>query len=696
MSNIKDTFACLVFNDKVMRERLDEATFAKLISARKGEEKLSLSAANKIADAMKNWAIENGATHYTHWFQPMTGVTAEKHDSFLDPDKDGNAIFSFSGKNLIKGESDASSFPSGGLRATFEARGYTAWDPSSYAFIKDGSLYIPTCFCSYDGSALDKKTPLLRSIEALNAQVIRILRLFGNDTAQNIVVNVGPEQEYFLIDKSVAEKRLDITVCGRTLFGAKPPKGQEMDDHYYGSINTRVSDYMKDLENELWKHGVFAKTKHNEVAPAQHELAPVFCDANLATDQNQLTMDYMKSIAQKHGMVCLLHEKPFKAINGSGKHNNWSISTDDGQNLFEPGNTPFENAQFLLFLTAALASVDDYQDLLRASVASPQNDLRLGGNEAPPAIISVFLGDELTAVIEAIIGGTNYVGGKTEALTIGVHSLPKINKDTTDRNRTSPFAFTGNKFEFRMVGSSASIAGPNIVLNTAMAETLSVFADKLETSKDFENDLNELIRETLKLHKRIVFNGNNYSLAWEREAKKRGLCNFRTTVDAVPSLITTKNIELFTKHSVYSKAELIGRCDILLENYYKVVSIEALTMLSMARSLILPAGLKFEKQLADLIIAKKAVAKSLVEVETSLIGKVSDIVAKINEHIDELENAIAAAPVDSGVYELSKHYRDAVIPIMDGLRSSADELENILPRDLRPFPTYTEILYSVK
>ena len=695
MSKIKDIFASLVFDDRVMKERLDKATFSELVSVRNGEKKLSLSAADKIAEAMKDWAIENGATHYTHWFQPMTGVTAEKHDSFLDPDKDGNAILAFSGKNLIKGESDASSFPSGGLRATFEARGYTAWDTLSHAFIKDGSLYIPTCFCSYGGAALDKKTPLLRSIEAINVQALRILRLFGNVKTKKIIVNVGPEQEYFLIDKSVAEKRPDVTICGRTLFGARPPKGQEMDDHYYGSINTRVSEYMKDLEEELWKHGVFAKTKHNEAAPAQHELAPVYCDANLATDQNQLMMDYMKSIAQKHNMVCLLHEKPFKAINGSGKHNNWSLSTDDGVNLFEPGKTPFENAQFLLFLTAALASVDDYQDLLRASVASPQNDLRLGGNEAPPAIISVFLGDELTNVIDAIIGGTTYVSNNMDALTIGVHSLPRINKDTTDRNRTSPFAFTGNKFEFRMAGSSASIAGPNIVINTAMAETLSKFADRLEKSNDFEKELNDLIRETLSEHKRIVFNGNNYSIAWEKEADKRGLLNLKTTVDAIPSLITTKNIDLFTKHKVYSKAELIGRCDILLENYYKIVSIESLTMLSMARSLILPAGLKFEKSLSKLVIDKKTL-KLPCEVEEKVLEKVSDVVAEIYKQTEKLGEAIGASPSDSGIYEISKHYRDVVIPIMDDLRAAADELEVILPHDLQPFPTYSELLYSVK
>ena len=695
MNKIEETFGSLVFNDKVMRSRLDKDTYSDFTKARNGEKPLSALVADKIACAMKDWAIENGATHYTHWFQPMTGITAEKHDSFLEPDGNGGVIMKFSGKNLIKGEPDASSFPSGGLRATFEARGYTAWDTSSYAFIKDGSLYVPTCFCSYDGSALDKKTPLLRSIEAINKQALRILSLFGNKTAKGIIVNVGPEQEYFLIDKSVAEKRLDITVCGRTLFGARPPKGQEMEDHYYGSIKPRVAEFMKDLDEQLWKLGICAKTKHNEVAPAQHELAPVFCDVNTATDQNQLTMDYMKSIAQKHGMLCLLHEKPFKSVNGSGKHNNWSLSTLDGVNLFEPGKTPHENAQFLLFLTATIAAVDEYQDVLRASVATPQNDLRLGANEAPPAIISVFLGDELTNIINSVISDSAYHTSGVEELKIGVHSLPKIKKDSTDRNRTSPFAFTGNKFEFRMVGSSSSIAEPNVVLNTAVAEILSRFADRLENAKNFKRELDLLIKETLSAHKRIIFNGNNYSSSWEDEAKLRGLENLRTTVDAVPTFILNKNVELFTKHGVYSKAELIGRCDIFLENYQKVVGIEALTMLTMAKTMILPSVLTFERSLIDLINAKKALPEDAAA-ERELLKKVSAGLTALSNNIGDLETAMANPKEDDGVYEGAKYYRDVILPAMDELRASADTLETVMPEALWPFPTYTDLLFSVK
>ena len=695
MNKIEELFGTLVFNDGIMKEKLNANTFAELKKARNGEAALSLAVANEIAAAMKEWAIDNGATHYTHWFQPMTGITAEKHEAFLEPDGNGGAISAFSGKNLIKGESDASSFPSGGLRATFEARGYTAWDPSSFAFVKDGTLYIPTCFCTYDGYSLDKKTPLLRSIEALNKQALRILRLFGNDKAKKIIVNVGPEQEYFLIDKTVAEKRLDLMICGRTLMGARPPKGQEMDDHYYGSIKPRVAEFMKELDEQLWKHGVFAKTKHNEVAPAQHELAPVYCETNLATDQNQLTMDYMKSIAQKHGMLCLLNEKPFRSVNGSGKHNNWSLSTDDGVNLFEPGKTPFENAQFLLFLTAALAAVDDYQDLLRASVASSYNDLRLGANEAPPAVISVFLGDELTRVIDAIVSGSAYSGGKKEELKIGVHSLPKINKDNTDRNRTSPFAFTGNKFEFRMVGSSSSIAGPNIVLNTAMAESLGNFASRLEKAADFKAELNALIKEEIIKHKRIVFNGNNYSSAWIEEAKRRGLMNLRTTVDAIPTLILQKNSELFSKHGVYTKAELIGRCDILLENYYKTVSIEAHTILSMAKTLVLPAALGYEKFLTELVLSKRS-AKINSEAETSALNEISDNIKNLFDSIKRLEDSLTDINEANGVYETAKNYRDVIIPIMDKIRDYCDALESAMPADKWPMPTYSDILFSVR
>ncbi|WP_304406275.1 glutamine synthetase III, partial [uncultured Clostridium sp.] len=594
MKNIPNLFGSLVFNDSVMKARLPKETYKALKNTIQAGKSLDLEVANVVANAMKDWAIEKGATHYTHWFQPMTGVTAEKHDSFIYPDKDGKIIMEFSGKELVKGEPDASSFPSGGLRATFEARGYTAWDPTSYAFIKDGTLCIPTAFCSYSGEALDKKTPVLRSMEALNKQALRILKLFGKDDVKKVITTVGPEQEYFLVDKDMYDKRPDLVFCGRTLFGARPPKGQEMEDHYFGTIKPRVSAYMKELEEELWKLGVLAKTKHNEVAPAQHELAPIFATTNIATDHNQLTMELMKSIANKHNLACLLHEKPFAGVNGSGKHNNWSISTDTGINLLEPGDTPSENAQFLLFLTAVIKAVDDYQDLLRVSVASAGNDHRLGANEAPPAIVSMFLGDELTDILTAIENDTSYTDKGRSEMEIGVRVLPKFFKDTTDRNRTSPFAFTGNKFEFRMLGSTFSIAGPNIVLNTIVAEELKQFADTLEISTDLDKDLNTLIKNTIKNHKRIIFNGNNYSDNWVQEAEKRGLLNLKTTPDALPYFIHSKNVDLFTKHHVFSESELYSRYEILMENYYKTIHIEALTMIDMVKKYIIPSVLSYQ------------------------------------------------------------------------------------------------------
>ena len=589
MEKISDIFGSMVFNDAVMRERLPKETYRQVQATMENGKRLDDDAARIVANAMKDWAIEKGATHFTHWFQPMTGITAEKHDSFISPCGGGQVIMEFSGKELVRGEPDASSFPSGGLRATFEARGYTAWDPTSYAFIKDGVLCIPTAFCSYGGEALDKKTPLLRSAEALNRQALRVIHLFGNEDVTAVRTTVGPEQEYFLVDKSVYDKRKDLIYTGRTLFGAKPPKGQELDDHYFGSIKPRVAAFMKDLDEELWKLGVYAKTEHNEVAPAQHELAPVFTTGNIAADQNQLTMEIMQKVAARHGMVCLLHEKPFAGVNGSGKHNNWSLTTNTGMNLLEPGETPAENAQFLLFLCAVIQAVDDYQDMLRISVASAANDHRLGANEAPPAVVSMYVGDEIESILDAIVNETPYAGQEKELLKIGVHALPRFPKDTTDRNRTSPFAFTGNKFEFRMPGSSASISGINVVLNTAVAESLAQFADALEGSKDFEADLQALIRSVLIKHKRILFNGNGYDDAWLAEAERRGLLNLRTTPEALPYYLADKNVALFTKHRVYTRTEMEARYEIHLENYSKILNIEALTMLEMARRDIMPA-----------------------------------------------------------------------------------------------------------
>lgn len=610
-SNVPEIFGSMVFNDAIMRDKLPKDIYKSLKKTIEDGKDLDITVANVVAIAMKDWAIEKGATHYTHWFQPMTGITAEKHDSFISPQNDGRIIMEFSGKELIKGEPDASSFPSGGLRATFEARGYTAWDPTSYAFVKDGVLCIPTAFCSYGGEALDKKTPLLRSMEALGEQAVRVLRLFGNTDAKRVITTVGPEQEYFLVDKDLYEQRKDLVYCGRTLFGAMAPKGQEMEDHYFGAIKPRISAFMKELNEELWKLGILAKTEHNEVSPAQHELAPIFSTTNIATDHNQITMEIMKNVAKRHNLVCLLHEKPFKGVNGSGKHNNWSLTTDTGVNLLEPGKSPYENAQFLLFLSAVIKAVDEYQDLMRVSVASAENDHRLGANEAPPAIISMFLGDDLEAILEAIESGKPYNGSGIEKMEIGVHVLPSFPKDTTDRNRTSPFAFTGNKFEFRSLGSSQSISGPNIILNTIVAEELKQFADELEGAEDFTEKLNELIKKTIKEHKRIIFNGDGYSDEWKAEAKKRGLLNLKTTVDALPTFLAPKNVELFTKHKIFTEKEMESRYEILLETYSKVINIEGLTMVDMAKKQILPAVNSYIGNLASTAKKKLSVTEGL-------------------------------------------------------------------------------------
>ncbi|MFU2400918.1 MAG: glutamine synthetase III, partial [Clostridiales bacterium] len=647
---------------------------------------------------MKDWAVERGATHFTHWFQPLTGITAEKHDSFITPASDGRVIMEFSGKELIKGEPDASSFPSGGLRATFEARGYTAWDPTSYAFIKDKTLCIPTAFCSYGGEALDKKTPLLRSMQALNKQALRILRLFGNTDVKCVRTSVGPEQEYFLVDKALYEQRKDLVFCGRTLFGAKAPKGQEMDDHYFGVIKPRVAAYMADLNEELWKLGVLAKTEHNEVAPSQHELAPIYTTTNIATDHNQLTMEIMQKVAAKHGLVCLLHEKPFAGVNGSGKHNNWSMATDTGVNLLTPGETPYENAQFLLFLCAVIKAVDDYQDLLRVSVATAGNDHRLGANEAPPAVVSMFLGDELTAVLDAIENDAPYSGSEKTTMKLGVHVLPKFTRDTTDRNRTSPFAFTGNKFEFRMLGSSNSIACANIMLNAAVAESLKIYADRLENVDDFETALHDMIKKTIKDHKRIIFNGNGYDDAWIKEAtEKRGLLNLRTTPDAMPAMIADKNVKMLTAHKIFSPAELHSRYEILLENYSKTVNIEALTMVDMARKEILPAVEGYTKSLAETLAAKKAAVAGLpCKYETATIAKLSELSDEIADATADLDSEIAKFQAIEDVTEAANDIRDVILGKMDALRAVCDEAETITAKEFWPFPTYSDLLFSVK
>ena len=698
MKSVSETFGSMVFDDRVMRATLSAKVYASLKKTIDEGETLDPGVANAVAQAMKDWAVERGATHFTHWFQPLTGITAEKHDSFISPSPDGGVIMEFSGKELIKGEPDASSFPSGGLRATFEARGYTAWDPTSYAFIKGKTLCIPTAFCSYGGHALDKKTPLLRSMEALNKQALRILRLFGNDTAKCVRSSVGPEQEYFLITKEMYDARPDLRFCGRTLFGAKPPKGQEMDDHYFGAIKPKVAEFMEDLNEELWKLGIMAKTEHNEVAPAQHELAPIYTTTNVATDHNQLTMEMMQKVASRHGLVCLLHEKPFAGVNGSGKHNNWSIATNDGQNLLSPGETPYENAQFLLFLCAVIKAVDDYQDLLRISVATAGNDHRLGANEAPPAVISMFLGDELTAVLDAIENDAPYKGAEKTQMKLGVHVLPKFNRDTTDRNRTSPFAFTGNKFEFRMLGSSNSIACANIMLNSAVAESLKIYADKLEGEKDFAAALHDLIKETVKEHKRIIFNGNGYDDAWIKEATEvRGLKNYRTTPDCMPHLLDKKNVDMLTSHKVFTVEELKSRCEIMLENYCKSVTIEANTMIDMAKTEIAPAIERFTADLAKNAAAKKAVAPALAcAYETGLISKLSDLTDRIYASVGELQSAVIALHDCDGVVAESEAIRDDVLQKMCALRLACDEAETLTEKKYWPYPTYADILFSVR
>ena len=691
--NVVEQFGIDVFNEETMKQRLPKNVFKTLKKTIAEGKELDSSIADVVASAMKDWAIEKGATHYTHWFQPMTGITAEKHDSFISPMGDGTVIMEFSGKELIKGEPDASSFPSGGIRATFEARGYTAWDPTSYAFVKGGSLYIPTAFYSYSGEALDKKTPLLRSMDVVSDAALRILKLFGNTTAKRVVATVGAEQEYFLVNKTTYDKRKDLIFTGRTLFGAPAPKGQELDDHYFGTIKDRVASYMKDLDEHMWKLGITSKTKHNEVAPAQHENAPIFAPANLATDQNQLTMELMKKIALEHGLVCLLHEKPFAGINGSGKHDNWSLSTDDGQNLLDPGKSPMENAQFLTFLVAIIKAVDEYSDLLRLSVASAGNDHRLGANEAPPAIISIFLGEELENVIEALEEGKEYTSGR-EMFNVGVSSLPNFPKDTTDRNRTSPFAFTGNKFEFRSAGSSLNIAGPNTVLNTIVANSLAEFADELEKADDFNSALHDLLVKNIKAHKRVIFNGNGYGAEWLVEAEKRGLPNLKTTVDAIPALTAEKNVKVFTKFGVYSEVELHARQEINYENYSKIINIEALTTSDMAKTEILPAVMKFSKDVCDMAASKKALGIEPV-VETELANKANTLTISLNEKIDALNAAIVKAQAITDYAEQAKAYCDEVFVAMQSLRAVADELETIVGEEYWPFPTYDELLFNV-
>ena len=697
MTTVPDYFGSLVFDDRVMRAKLPDDVYQSLRQTIDEGAQLNLAVANAVASAMKDWAVENGATHFTHWFQPMTGVTAEKHDSFIAPAPDGGVIMEFSGKELIKGEPDASSFPSGGLRATFEARGYTAWDPSSYAFIKGKTLCIPTAFCSYGGEALDKKTPLLRSMDALNKQALRILRLFGNDTVRYVRTSVGPEQEYFLVDKEMYKKRKDLIFTGRTLFGAKPPKGQEMDDHYFGVIKPRVAAYMAELNDELWKLGILAKTEHNEVAPAQHELAPIYTTTNIATDHNQLTMEIMQKVADKHGLVCLLHEKPFAGVNGSGKHNNWSIATDSGVNLLSPGDTPQENAQFLLFLCAVIQAVDEYQDLLRASVATAGNDHRLGANEAPPAVVSIFLGDELTAVLESLENDTPYAAVEKTQMKLGAKVLPRFQRDTTDRNRTSPFAFTGNKFEFRMLGSSNSIACANIMLNAAVAQVLKDYADELEGKEDFDVSLHELLKKTLKDHKRIIFNGNGYDDSWIKEAvEKRGLLNLRTTPDCMPCLFAEKNKSMLTGLKVFSAAELESRYDILMENYCKAVTIEAHTMVDMAEKEIIPAVEAYIEALASTAAAKKAVDGDLCCCyEKKRISKLSALVDQMDAAVDALDASLITLGMTSDITAQAELIRDEVLPKMSLLRAPADEAETLTAKKFWPFPTYGDLLFGV-
>ena len=696
VTRIPDIFGSMVFTEEKMRQRLSPDVYQAWQQCQAQGKSLDRSIADEIACAMKDWATELGATHFTHWFQPMTGFTAEKHDSFITPTGDGRILMELSGKELSRGEADASSFPSGGLRATFEARGYTAWDPTSYAFVKDKTLCIPTIFCSYSGNTLDKKTPLLRSMHALDQQCIRILRLFGNTEAQHVIPQVGAEQEYFLIDKEDYRRREDLRLCGRTLFGAKPPKGQELDDHYYGAIKPRVAAFMHELDVELWKLGVFSKTEHNEVAPAQHENAPVYCNANIACDHNQLTMELLKTVAERHGLVCLLHEKPFAGVNGSGKHDNWSLQTDTGENLLKPGKTPSQNAQFLLFLAAFIKGADEYQDMLRCCVAYPGNDRRLGGNEAPPAIVSVFLGDELTAILDSIIQGTEYVDVTKRRLEIGVDTLPEIPQDTTDRNRTSPLAFTGNKFEFRMLGSSQSIASPSAVMNTIMTEELEQFADILEKAEDFQSALQTLLHDTFAAHQRIIFNGNGYSDEWVAEAKRRGLCNMGNTVDALPAYINEKNVAMFSRHGVLTRDELEARYNIHLENYCKVMTIEGNTLLDMTRRQILPAVSKYSDELATALFHKKNCGISLsAKMEETTLRKLADLSGKLYDTCDALERAISKAPAMDGGIKAACYYRDEVDARRQKTSALINQLETITSAQHWPFPTYADILFSV-
>lgn len=695
MVNVPEIFGSMVFNDDVMKARLPKDTYKSLKRTIQQGSPLELDVANIVANAMKDWALEKGATHFTHWFQPLTGVTAEKHDSFISPNGSG-VIMEFSGKELVKGEVDGSSFPSGGIRATFEARGYTAWDPTSYAFIKDGSLYIPTAFCSYTGESLDKKTPLLRSMEALNKQALRILRLFGNTTAKRVITTVGPEQEYFLIDKKLWEQRKDLMFCGRTLFGAMPPKGQEMDDHYYGSIKPRIAEFMADLDNELWKLGILSKTKHNEVAPAQHEMAPIFTTTNLSADQNQLTMELMKQVALKHGLYCLLAEKPFAGVNGSGKHNNWSMSTDDGFNLLEPGETPRENAQFLLLLTAVIKAVDKHQDLLRDSVASAGNDHRLGANEAPPAIISMFIGEELQAVLDSIENGTPYSQKSKEKMKIGVSVLPAIPKDTTDRNRTSPFAFTGNKFEFRSLGSSLSISGPNVVLNTIVAETLDEFATQLESAKDLNTELQALIKKTVKEHKKIIFNGNGYDDEWVKEAKKRGLMNLKTLPDAMEHYLDKQNIEMFSKYGVYTETEMKSHHEVKLEKYCKVLNIEVNTMIDMIYKDILPASYAYMSDVAESVTRVSAVVPGAkCTAQTTTLSQITALADWLDDETQKLIKMHSNVNAMDDVVKQARDYADKILPQMEKTRAIADRIEPILGEKYKPFPSYTDLLFRV-
>ena len=697
MTNVTEIFGSLVFNDTVMKERLPEDVYAKLKSTIDSGEAMSPETANVVANAMKEWAIEKGATHFTHWFQPMTDVTAEKHDSFISPAEDGRVIMEFSGKELIKGEPDASSFPSGGLRATFEARGYTAWDPSSYAFIKDGSLCIPTAFCSYGGEALDKKTPLLRSMETIDKEALRILRIFGNTTSRKVIATVGAEQEYFLVDKETHDLRKDLIFTGRTLFGSKPPKGQELGDHYFGQLKPRVSAYMQELDEELWKRGVLAKTKHNEAAPAQHELAPVFTTANIAIDHNQLTMELMRKIASRHNLVCLLHEKPFEGVNGSGKHNNWSLTTDDGINLLKPGKTPYDNLQFLVFFCAVIKAVDEYQDLLRISIASAANDHRLGGHEAPPAIVSIFVGEHLEGILEAYENDDDYSETKKEKMEIGAHVIPTFTKDKTDRNRTSPFAFTGNKFEFRMLGSSASVAEPNVVLNTIVAEELSKFADELENSNNFDDTVHAIVRKTVKNHKRIIFNGNNYSDEWVDEAKRRGLSNYKTTPEAIPHLVDKKNIDLYTKHSIYTETEMYSRCEILLENYAKIINIEALTLVDMINKDIIPSVISYTGSLADSALAKKSFAPGIdTTVEQELVNELSSLVASVDAECKRICAFLDEAKKNfDNAEQCANFYCENVLSAMEEARKAIDRMESLTSSEYWPYPTYSDLLFNV-